>query len=62
MGPISCESGDEAWIIKGCNVPVVLRKTEPENDSYIVIGRTYVHGVMKAELQTKEPLNRIVLK
>jgi hypothetical protein len=42
MGTESIESGDRVWLIRGANVPMVLRLTE-RND-YRLIGLAYVHG------------------
>ncbi|KAJ4244563.1 hypothetical protein NW762_014418 [Fusarium torreyae] len=48
----SCESvqiGDEVWIISGCPTPLVLRKSDTGDGCYILIGETYVHGLMNGE-------------
>lgn len=43
--------GDEAWIIQGCRIPVLLRPNdEPEyGGQYRLVGTCYVHGVMNGE-------------
>ncbi|PKS12513.1 hypothetical protein jhhlp_000720 [Lomentospora prolificans] len=53
MGPQSAELGDEFWIISGCPFPMVLRPVR-QGGGYMVLGRSYVHGVMHGELATEE--------
>ncbi|KAL8662692.1 MAG: hypothetical protein Q9202_004476 [Teloschistes flavicans] len=48
MGPGSVTEGDEIWLLKGANVPMVLRPN-PENGRYQLIGPAYVHGIMHGE-------------
>ncbi|XEV05006.1 hypothetical protein FSHL1_010293 [Fusarium sambucinum] len=48
----SCEStqaGDEVWVVSGCPVPLVLRKSGDHEGCYTLIGESYVHGVMNGE-------------
>ncbi|KAE9362995.1 hypothetical protein N431DRAFT_299754, partial [Stipitochalara longipes BDJ] len=47
MGTYSIQTGDQIWILKGANVPMVRRKWEREN--FILVGEAYVHGVMHGE-------------
>ncbi|KAL9574173.1 hypothetical protein ACKAV7_001688 [Fusarium commune] len=53
MGFDSTQVGDEVWIISGCPTPMVLSKTELE-DEYCLVGETYVHGAMQGEAVTDE--------
>ncbi|KAJ4026236.1 hypothetical protein NW752_001175 [Fusarium irregulare] len=48
----SCEStqaGDKVWIVSGCPVPLVLRKSADHEEGYMLVGESYVHGVMNGE-------------
>ena len=47
MGSVSVETGDRVWVLKGANVPFVLRLVG--NGRYRVVGEAYVHGVMRGE-------------
>lgn len=49
MGPKSGQAGDEVWIISGCPFPMVLRRHQKHRNSFFVVGRSYVHGVMHGE-------------
>ncbi|KAM0240261.1 hypothetical protein ACHAPO_002157 [Fusarium lateritium] len=53
MGFESCEVGDEVWIVAGSPAPLVLRRTDEENE-YFVVGETYVHGAMQGEAVTED--------
>ncbi|KAL9597517.1 MAG: hypothetical protein Q9219_005100 [cf. Caloplaca sp. 3 TL-2023] len=48
MGPKSTSEGDEAWLLQGARVPLVLRHN-PETGRYRLIGQSYVHGMMQGE-------------
>lgn len=62
IGPQSIEVGDEVWLLRGANVPFVLRRLEVGN--YQVIGEVYVHGVMHGEAlkDVADPFSQIVLQ
>jgi hypothetical protein len=47
LGPSNAElqHGDMIFIIKGCSVPVILRR-RLRDDKYTFIGESYVHGLM----------------
>jgi hypothetical protein len=49
-GPVSTMPHDEVWILPGATVPFVLRKTS--EGRYLIVGDTYVHGVMHGEALT----------
>jgi hypothetical protein len=44
--PEGAKEGDLIAILFGCSVPVVLR---PEEDHYILIGQSYIHGLMDGQ-------------
>ena len=45
-GPDQLQEGDKVCILFGGEVPIILR---PEGDHYLLIGESYVHGVMGGE-------------
>jgi hypothetical protein len=45
--PIAARRGDLVYIFLGCNVPIILRKTEI--GKYHLIGGCYLHGFMEGE-------------
>ena len=47
LGPDDSKVGDLVCVLFGCSVPVVLRRTAP--DDYEFIGECYVHGIMDGE-------------
>ncbi|KAK2768178.1 hypothetical protein FQN54_000030 [Arachnomyces sp. PD_36] len=51
LGPISLKAGDSVWIIPGAGGPFVLRPCggDGEGGRFLLIGETYVHGVMNGE-------------
>lgn len=47
MGTISVEPGDQVWVLKGADIPLILR---PAKDGrYRLLGEAYVHGIMRGE-------------
>jgi hypothetical protein len=46
-GPRSTRPGDQVWILAGAKVPIILRPQE--NGKYMVVGDSYVHGIMHGE-------------
>ncbi|KAF6832438.1 heterokaryon incompatibility protein [Colletotrichum musicola] len=54
LGPQEVERGDEVWIVRGSRVPMLLRKAEETEESYRLVGETYVHGAMYGEAVTEE--------
>jgi hypothetical protein len=52
----SCEVGDAVWLLRGANVPYVLRRVgnptrnEATERVWEMIGDAYVHGVMQGEV------------
>jgi len=49
--PLSTEIGDQIFVLKGGNVPFVLRATE--EGQYQFIGECYVHGIMRGEMESQ---------
>ncbi|KAF4630757.1 hypothetical protein G7Y89_g7381 [Cudoniella acicularis] len=47
MGPKSSQPGDQVWLLRGGNIPFILRPLE--NGNYRPIRGTYVHGAMRGE-------------
>lgn len=45
-GPFSVKPGDQVCVLKGCNVPVLLRK---EGSHYVHVGPWFVLGFMDGE-------------
>ena len=45
--PAEAQLADVIAVIYGCNFPVVLR---PCGDAYLVVGESYVPGMMKGEV------------
>jgi hypothetical protein len=51
--PRAAKPGDIVAILVGCGQAVILRS---DDDSFKVVGTSYVHGIMEGELLTKEIL------
>jgi hypothetical protein len=47
LGMRSMKVNDEVWVLKGVNVPLILRRRE--DGMYEIVGESYVHGVMYGE-------------
>lgn len=47
--PEGAVQGDLICILYGCSVPVLLRDSDPEKNTFKVIGETYAHGKMEGE-------------
>ncbi|KAF7928657.1 uncharacterized protein EAE98_005713 [Botrytis deweyae] len=45
----SIRSGDEVWLLAGCDVPVLLRKSQKVIGAYELLGGVYIPGIMKGE-------------
>jgi hypothetical protein len=46
VAPLHVQQGDRVCVLLGCSMPVVLR---PRGDGCILIGESYIHGVMDGE-------------
>jgi hypothetical protein len=55
VGPGTSEPGDIVCIFHGSNVPHVLRPRSNDQGGYILLGETYVHGVMDGEFVRTNP-------
>jgi hypothetical protein len=47
--PSITEPGDEIWVIQGCRLPVVLRKSQNRPGMFRLVGSCYCHGIMDGE-------------
>ncbi|RYC88455.1 hypothetical protein BFJ63_vAg8673 [Fusarium oxysporum f. sp. narcissi] len=56
LGPARTEVGDVVSLIAGTHIPFVLRKGAP---GWILVGETYVHGVIYGELAQKVDFKKI---
>jgi len=45
--PIGAQKGDRICVLLGCNVPLIIR---PEGDDFLIIGDTYICGMMNGEV------------
>jgi hypothetical protein len=58
--PEKAQAGDEIWIIAGMDVPSALRPAGGNSlptdatRNYILVGRSYTHGIMMGEAWTDE--------
>jgi hypothetical protein len=43
LGPVGMRPGDEIFVLLGIEVPLILRPTD--QDTYYLIGETYVYGL-----------------
>ena len=57
MGPHEARKGDKIVLLLGCRLPVILRKREDE--SYILIGEAYIHGIMNGEAMTEANIAKL---
>ena len=46
LAPMAMEKGDRICVLLGCNVPLIIR---PQEDHYLIVGDTYVYGIMNGE-------------
>lgn len=65
LGSAASEVDDEVWLIRGCRMPLLLRKipvdtshddnsTNTNGEKYVLVGEAYVHGIMYGELMTSD--------
>ncbi|KAK8051632.1 heterokaryon incompatibility protein-domain-containing protein [Apiospora rasikravindrae] len=47
---LSCQVGDEVWLLAGSDVPVVLRRQRDDNTRFRVVGPAYVDGAMYGKM------------
>jgi hypothetical protein len=45
--PMGAQQGDRICVLLGCNVPLLIR---PEGDDFLIIGDTYIYGMMNGEV------------
>jgi hypothetical protein len=53
IGTQSLRNGDGVWIVPGCPVPLILRRTKG-SERYRLVGGSYVHGFMNGEVFQRE--------
>lgn len=46
LAPMDVKSGDVICVIRGYHMPVVLRPVEAKEGVYLLVGNSYVHGIM----------------
>jgi len=46
LAPVGSMPGDAICVVQGCSIPLVMR---PKGDHWILIGESYVHGIMDGE-------------
>ncbi|VUC23801.1 unnamed protein product [Clonostachys rosea] len=59
--PLTAQIGDRVIIVKGCPTPLVMRRVIEEEDTFRLVGDTYVHGVMYGEHVATEALWRDIV-
>ncbi|KAH8901237.1 hypothetical protein GQ53DRAFT_740274 [Thozetella sp. PMI_491] len=47
--PHCFQPGDEIWVVKGCGMPLLLRKSDFHIGSFRLVGSCYIHGIMNGE-------------
>jgi len=47
VAPLKARKGDLVCVLLGCNVPLIIRR---EEDHYLVIGGSYIYGMMNREV------------
>lgn len=60
MGPYDLEVNDEVWLIQGCRVPLVLRRTARTTERER-IGDCYLHGSMYGERFNERQCGPVIL-
>ncbi|KAL3423302.1 hypothetical protein PVAG01_05049 [Phlyctema vagabunda] len=50
LGPLGIDTGDMVCILRGCNVPFLIRN---ENNHYVLVGECFVWGLMDGEAVKK---------
>jgi len=58
--PPDAKTDDEIWLLKGCRVPVVLRRVGDGEDRELV-GDSYIHGVMYGEAFEEEKCEKVTI-
>lgn len=52
--PAATEPDDEIWIMSGCRLPVVLRRSYHRKGMYRLVGVCYAHGVMDGSVLLRD--------
>ena len=53
LAPSRTTAGDLVCVIKGANVPFILR---PTGENYFLVGECYCHGIMDGEVMLRKDL------
>lgn len=63
--PITTRPGDEIWLLRGCSMPIVLRKKsqiiKTDLDVFVKVGPAVVNGAMRGEMWSDEDLSSIAI-
>lgn len=63
--PSAAEAGDEIWLLKGCSMPIVLRKTLCNGGSasnvFVKVGPAIVNGAMDGDMWSESNLESIAI-
>lgn len=64
LGRISLRSGDKVWCLPGAKVPFILHPvpSHARENTFNVVGETYVHGYMHGEVFGEDTRFEIVYK
>jgi hypothetical protein len=58
LGPVGLQTGDDVCVIFGCNIPHILRICRGTRE-HLLVGETYVHGIMNGEVIKMVDENKI---
>lgn len=53
LGPVTVRRGDKVLLLPGTQVPYLFREHMVKENSWMLIGETYVHGIMHGEASQK---------
>ena len=59
LAPRYAEKGDLICVLLGCSVPIIIRK---KGDNYVVVGDTYVYGMMQGEMMSSVEKGRLQIE
>lgn len=61
MVPPLSKAGDEFFVIKGIQMPVLLRRVDDSSQRYQLVGDAYLHGMMRGEALSREPCEIVLV-
>ena len=53
IGPCETEIGDIVFVLLGSDTPYILRRNINKEDTFRLVGKTYLHGIMDGEALEK---------